>query len=140
MSHNMRKHVVAMAWLNDAFGDIQKQCAVFNCLLLIFVVYIYFFRLVIETLSKLEPERKCFRLIGEILVERKVKNVLPALQKNLENSIETSRELLVTKGKEITGFREKYNICIQGEDLSRIFNSGIALESPSTSSAKELKT
>ncbi len=44
-------------------------------------------RLVIDTLteaSKEDPNRKCFRLIGGVLVERTVKEVLPALQTNLE--------------------------------------------------------
>eukprot|EP01027_Heterolobosea_sp_BB2_P009154 GEZU01013537.1.p1 GENE.GEZU01013537.1~~GEZU01013537.1.p1 ORF type:complete len:114 (+),score=23.10 GEZU01013537.1:147-488(+) len=41
-------------------------------------------RLVVGTLQKLEPERRCFRLVGGVLVERTVAEVLPAVQKNLE--------------------------------------------------------
>jgi prefoldin subunit 2 len=41
-------------------------------------------RLVIETLSKLESERKAFRLVGGILVERSVGEVLPTVTRNAE--------------------------------------------------------
>lgn len=38
----------------------------------------------IETLEGLDADRKCFRLIGGVLVERTVKEVLPAMAKHLE--------------------------------------------------------
>uniref|UniRef100_A0A8W8KQ17 Prefoldin subunit 2 n=1 Tax=Magallana gigas TaxID=29159 RepID=A0A8W8KQ17_MAGGI len=40
--------------------------------------------LVIETLKDVAPERKCFRMVGGVLVERTVKDVLPALVNNKE--------------------------------------------------------
>ena len=40
------------------------------------------FRLVIETLRDVDDERRCFRLVGGVLVERTVKDVLPALVNN----------------------------------------------------------
>ena len=36
-------------------------------------------RLVIETLDKVDKDRRCFRLVGGVLVERKVGEVEPAL-------------------------------------------------------------
>lgn len=41
-------------------------------------------RLVLETLEPLSGDRKCFRLINGVLVERTVKDVVPALQTNAE--------------------------------------------------------
>ena len=41
--------------------------------------------LVIRTLEPLEGGRKCFRLVGEVLVERTVAEVLPAVKKNRDN-------------------------------------------------------
>ena len=40
--------------------------------------------LVIDTLKEVDPSRKCFRLVGGVLVERTVKEVLPALETNKE--------------------------------------------------------
>ncbi|KAJ2955212.1 hypothetical protein NQZ79_g8756 [Umbelopsis isabellina] len=41
-------------------------------------------KLVIESISPLEGDRKCFRMVGGVLVERTVKDVLPALQTNFD--------------------------------------------------------
>ena len=38
--------------------------------------------MVIETLTGVDPSRKCFRMIGGVLVERTVREVLPALTNN----------------------------------------------------------
>ena len=41
-------------------------------------------RLVLETLEPLPADRKCFRMINGVLVERTVKDVVPALKVNSE--------------------------------------------------------
>ena len=41
-------------------------------------------RLVLETLDPLPGDRKCFRMINGVLVERTVKDVVPALRTNAE--------------------------------------------------------
>ena len=38
----------------------------------------------LETLSPLEGERRCFRLVGGVLVERTVGEVVPAVTRNRE--------------------------------------------------------
>ena len=38
-----------------------------------------------DTLKPLDPERRAFRLVGGILVERTVKEVLPSVTSNREN-------------------------------------------------------
>ncbi len=47
--------------------------------------------LVIKSLDPLDGERKCFRLVGDVLVERTVADVLPAVRKNRDNLAAVSR-------------------------------------------------
>ena len=42
-------------------------------------------RLVLDAFKKVEPTRKCFRLIGGVLVERTVQEIKPSLEENLVN-------------------------------------------------------
>ncbi|XP_063042505.1 prefoldin subunit 2 [Engraulis encrasicolus] len=75
--------------------------------------------LVIETLKEVDPGRKCFRLMGGVLVERTVKEVLPALESNKEQIgklLESLNTQMQNKGRELTEYREKYNIRLVGEE------------------------
>lgn len=70
---------------------------------------------VIKALEPMEPKRKCFRLIGEVLVERSVAEVLPAVRKNRDN-LQTAATTLEGAGKqmeaELSEFQAKYKIRI----------------------------
>ena len=58
-------------------------------------------RLVLETLEPLPGDRKCFRLINGVLVERTVKDVIPALQTNSEGLKKVLDDLVTQyKGKQ----------------------------------------
>ncbi|KAH8303019.1 hypothetical protein KR044_013311 [Drosophila immigrans] len=75
---------------------------------------------VIETLNSADPERKCFRLIGGVLCERTVKDVLPQLVENkdfIAKTITMVTEDLSKKGVELNKFKEEHNIKIRGEQL-----------------------
>ncbi|KAG9274558.1 prefoldin subunit 2 [Astyanax mexicanus] len=75
--------------------------------------------LVIDTLKEVDPTRKCYRLVGGVLVERTVKEVLPALENNKEQIskiVETLNTQMQTKGRELTEYRERYNIRLVSED------------------------
>lgn len=37
---------------------------------------------VMDALKKVDPDRRCFRMVGGVLVERTVKDVVPALKYN----------------------------------------------------------
>lgn len=76
-------------------------------------------RTVIDTLKTVDENRKCFRLIGGVLCERTVKDVLPQLndaKDQLEKLVGQRQEQLTAKGIEINKFREKHNIKIKGQD------------------------
>ncbi|KAH9927220.1 Prefoldin beta-like protein, partial [Fomitopsis serialis] len=72
--------------------------------------------LVLSTLDEAlaeEPDRKCFRLVGGVLVERTVKDVVPALQTNKEGILKvvsTLAEQYKTREDEFESFKREYNI------------------------------
>ena len=43
-------------------------------------------RLVLEALKPLDPSRKCFRMVGSVIVERTVQEVMPAVEKNMNQA------------------------------------------------------
>lgn len=76
-------------------------------------------KVVIEQLKTVDPDRKCFRMIGGILTERTVKEVLPILINNTEQLgkvIEAYNKNLMEKGKLINQYKELHNIRIRGQD------------------------
>lgn len=52
------------------------------------------FRLVLETLGPLPEDRKCFRMINGVLVERTVKDVVPQLKTNADGLKKVLDDLL----------------------------------------------
>lgn len=51
-------------------------------------------RLVIETLDPLPKDRKCFRMVNGVLVERTINDVLPALKTNSDGLKQVLEEML----------------------------------------------
>lgn len=73
----------------------------------------------IDTLKTVDEGRKCFRLVGGVLCERTVKEVLPQLIENrdkLDKLIGVVTDQLTAKGQEINKFRDEHNIKFQGEE------------------------
>ncbi|KAJ1846994.1 Cochaperone prefoldin complex subunit [Coemansia sp. RSA 2708] len=71
--------------------------------------------LVIETVSKVPGDRKCFRLVNGVLVERTAGEVLPALRTNEEGIKSTIKQLTdqyKAKDKEFIDFQQKNHIRI----------------------------
>jgi len=72
--------------------------------------------LVLTTLEEAlvdEPDRKCFRLIGGVLVERTVKDVVPSLKTNrdgIRKVISTLADQYKSKEQELDMFKHDYKI------------------------------
>ncbi|XP_058105976.1 prefoldin subunit 2 isoform X1 [Magnolia sinica] len=83
--------------------------------------------LVIGAIQPLDPSRRCYRMIGGVLVERTIKEVLPAVQRNkdgLQEVISRLNEALEKKKKEISEFEAKYKIRIRKSDEEARDDSG----------------
>uniref|UniRef100_A0A0A9YWU6 Prefoldin subunit 2 n=1 Tax=Lygus hesperus TaxID=30085 RepID=A0A0A9YWU6_LYGHE len=76
-------------------------------------------QIVLDTLKDLDGDRKCFRLIGGVLCEKTVKDVMPTLTSNKEQLavlVEALNNQVSKKGEEINEYKEKNNIRIRGQD------------------------
>lgn len=70
--------------------------------------------LVLSTLSTItDKQRRCYRMIGGVLIEHTVGEVVPALQTNREqinNVIESFKQRTEDKAKELTAYKQKHDI------------------------------
>ncbi|KAK9867552.1 hypothetical protein WJX84_005486 [Apatococcus fuscideae] len=74
--------------------------------------------LVLKTLEPMEKNRKCFRLIGGVLVERTIADVAPAVKTNKEQLdllVERLRGQFEGKQQELANFQEKHKIRMKGQ-------------------------
>lgn len=74
--------------------------------------------LVLKTLEPVDADRKCFRLVGGVLVEQTVGLVKPHVEgnaKNLRQVIEKLTSAYEEKSKETLDFQREYKIRVQGE-------------------------
>ncbi|KAL2509086.1 putative prefoldin subunit 2 [Forsythia ovata] len=83
--------------------------------------------LVLNAIQPLDPSRRCYRMIGGVLVERTIKEVSPAVQRNkegIEEVIARLNEALEKKKKEMAEFEAKYKIRIRKNDSEMKDESG----------------
>ena len=69
--------------------------------------------LVLDALKPLDPNRKCFRMVGDIVVERTVEEVMPAVVKNRDGIVQTMNkmgEALADKQKYADEFAAKHKV------------------------------
>ncbi|CAH8559947.1 unnamed protein product [Heterobilharzia americana] len=74
--------------------------------------------MVIKVLQSVEPTRKCMRMIDNVLIERQVKDILPALEASVQKMsecIETLSKQFEAKGRELQRYKAEHKIKIAGE-------------------------
>mmetsp|Transcript_28234 Transcript_28234/g.63036 ORF Transcript_28234/g.63036 Transcript_28234/m.63036 type:complete len:145 (-) Transcript_28234:110-544(-) len=81
-------------------------------------------QLVMDSISTMEPARKAWRLVGGVLIQQTVGEVLPAIsthQEMIKKLLETVTAQMKAKEKESTDWKLKYNIQTQQErELQRV--------------------
>jgi prefoldin subunit 2 len=73
--------------------------------------------LVLDVLRPLEPTRKCYRMVGGVLVERTASEIIPALTNTIDGMTEILKRMndaLKAKAKEQSDHVAKYNLKIKG--------------------------
>lgn len=79
-------------------------------------------KLVTEVLRKVDPERRSFRQQGGVLVEKKVKDVIPALEKSmaqLEVMVNNAKNEINQKGQAIQSFMQEHNITLRDQLVNK---------------------
>merc|ERR1712216_883868 len=67
--------------------------------------------LVEDVFKTVEPDRKAWRLVGGVLVQRTVKDIQPQIAENrekIEGIVQTLTKQLETKSKQVQAFEQKY--------------------------------
>ncbi|TFJ87741.1 hypothetical protein NSK_001091 [Nannochloropsis salina CCMP1776] len=100
----------------QTFQNLQGECQQMTTKLQELEMELSEHELVIQQLTPLEPSRKAYRLLGGVLMERTVGEVLPVLSEfasKLRTYIPQLDVALAKKQKQTREWRDKYNIRAQ---------------------------
>jgi prefoldin subunit 2 len=95
------------------YKNLQTECSTYINKIVTFDSELNEHRLVEETMQPLDSDRRAFRMVGGVLVERTVGEVLPVVidnRKKLEEVIKNMKTVLASKQKEMAEWKAKYNI------------------------------
>ena len=67
--------------------DIQSVVCLMHLLSQLHYIIMFICRLVLETLKGTEKERTCYRMIGGVLVQRTVGEILPTLENSVQQVV-----------------------------------------------------
>merc|ERR550514_385926 len=69
--------------------------------------------LVLKAFEKVEPSRRCFRMVGGVLVERTVQEVKPAVEENrdkIQQAVMQLQQELKKKSEQRFAYQQKYGM------------------------------
>ncbi|CAE7829966.1 Prefoldin subunit 2 [Symbiodinium microadriaticum] len=95
------------------YQQIEKECSVMINKIAELEQELNEHALVIKAFDKVDSTRRCFRMVGGVLVERTVAEVRPAVESNLEKiqqAVNQLQEQLKKKTEQRTQFIQKYNL------------------------------
>jgi prefoldin subunit 2 len=75
--------------------------------------------LVLKNLKGSRQDKKAWRLVGDVLVERTVESITPEIERNRDNLkgvIENAKQQMEAKSKQIKEYEVKFGIKIKGRD------------------------
>ncbi|CAL1155514.1 unnamed protein product [Cladocopium goreaui] len=95
------------------YQQIEKECSVMINKIAELEQELNEHSLVIKAFDKVDSSRRCFRMVGGVLVERTVAEVRPAVEGNLDKiqqAVNQLQEQLKKKTEQRTQFIKKYNL------------------------------
>merc|ERR1719379_2323269 len=117
--------------IQQTFQQLEKECSVYLNKIAELEQEVTEHNLVLKAFEKVEPTRRCFRMIGGVLVERTVSEVKPAVESNKEKISQATAQLseqLKKKSEQRTEFQQKY-----GDGINR---GGAGQAAPAQSSGE----
>mmetsp|Transcript_22973 Transcript_22973/g.36704 ORF Transcript_22973/g.36704 Transcript_22973/m.36704 type:complete len:141 (+) Transcript_22973:60-482(+) len=113
--------------IQQTFQQIEKECSVLINKIAELEQEVNEHNLVLKAFEKVEPTRRCFRMIGGVLVERTVNEVKPAIEANKEKIGQATEQLnqqLKKKTEQRKEFQQKYGLNTPGNARSEPASSG----------------
>mmetsp|Transcript_46827 Transcript_46827/g.100139 ORF Transcript_46827/g.100139 Transcript_46827/m.100139 type:complete len:145 (-) Transcript_46827:49-483(-) len=99
--------------VQQAYQQLEKECTMLINKVAELDQEVNEHALVLKAFEKVEPTRRCFRMVGGVLVERTVTEVAPAIVSNMEKIKEASvqfTEQVKKKTAQRNQFVEKYGL------------------------------
>mmetsp|Transcript_239 Transcript_239/g.318 ORF Transcript_239/g.318 Transcript_239/m.318 type:complete len:138 (-) Transcript_239:88-501(-) len=113
MSAPKAKEELTPQQIQQAYQQIEKECSTYLNKIAELEQEVNEHNLVLKAFEKVEPTRRCFRMVGGVLVERTVAEVQPAIKQNVERVQQVTKTIeteLKKKTQQRSEFIQKYGL------------------------------